>query len=188
MCLLTRNTAEALATVQSQLREFGLALKVYDCYRPQSAVDYFVAWGRDLDDQAMKAESYPSVDKKDLFSDGYIAERSGHSRASTVDLTIIALPLESPAEPDPDASLKSCENEQPGRPPDTSIDMGTDYDCFSILARPMNPSIGPQQRANRLLLRNLMESNGFISRAENWWHFTFSNEVYPDSYFDFPVE
>jgi D-alanyl-D-alanine dipeptidase len=187
-CLLTRSAATALRNVQSQLREFGFALKVYDCYRPQSAVDYFVAWGRDLEDQEMKAEFYPSVDKRDLFRDGYIAEKSGHSRGSTMDLTVVAVSHVPAQTYDPAAPLLSCENDKNARFADSSIDMGTGYDCFSTLSHTSNPDIGVQQRANRLLLKTLMESSGFTNLEEEWWHFTLSGEPYPDSYFDFPVE
>jgi D-alanyl-D-alanine dipeptidase len=187
-CLLTHRAAAALARVQVDLRDFGLALKVYDCYRPQSAVDYFVAWARDLDDQAMKAEFYPSVDKKNLFRDGYIAARSGHSRASTVDLTIVDLPIKPEPVFDPEATLRSCENEQAERFADTSIDMGTGYDCFSVRSHTMNPDIAPAQRANRLLLKALMEAAGFTNLAEEWWHYTLADEPYPDTYFDFSID
>jgi D-alanyl-D-alanine dipeptidase len=187
-CLLTREAAEALGRVQDALRDFRLALKVYDCYRPQSAVDAFVAWARDLDDQAMKAEFYPSVDKQNLFRDGYIAARSGHSRGSTVDLTVVALPVRPSPVFDPDADLRSCENAQSDRFADASIDMGTGYDCFSTRSHTLYANLSPQQRANRLLLKQLMESNGFRHLPEEWWHFTLSEEPYPDVYFDFPVE
>lgn len=187
-CLLTRDAAEALARVQHELSASGLALKVYDCYRPQSAVDYFVAWARDLTDQAMKAEFYPSVNKRDLFRDGYIAARSGHSRGSTVDLTIVARPIQPSQSFDPARALRSCENERAGRFADTSIDMGTGYDCFSMRSHTLNPTIAAQQRANRLLLKRLMESHGFVGLAEEWWHFTLSAEPYPETYFDFPID
>lgn len=187
-CLLTRAAAEALAQVQDELRGFGLALKAYDCYRPQSAVDYFVRWAADLDDQVMKAEFYPTVEKQNLFRDGYIAARSGHSRGSTVDLTVVPLRSRPPQAFDPASELKSCENEQDERFPDTSIDMGTGYDCFSVLSNTLNPNLAPQVRANRLLLKYLMESRGFVNLAEEWWHFTLDPEPHPDSYFDFPIE
>jgi len=187
-CLLTLNAAEALSSVQRQLREFGLALKAYDCYRPQTAVDYFVAWGRDLDDQAMKAEFYPAVDKRYLFRDGYIAEKSGHSRGSTIDLTVVAMPYAPTETWDPQVPLLSCENAKTERFADASIDMGTGYDCFSTLSHTLSPEVGAQQRANRLLLKTLMEAAGFTNLKEEWWHFTLNGEPYPDSWFDFPVE
>lgn len=187
-CLLTHRAAEGLSQVQAELRGMGLTLKVYDCYRPQQAVDYFVEWAEDLSDQEMKPEFYPAVDKRNLFRDGYIAARSGHSRGSTVDLTIMPLTV-----PESDiladtAELRSCEGSVEDRFPDGSLDMGTGYDCFSVLSHTINPDIGPQQRANRLLLKNLMESAGFENLPEEWWHFTLSNEPYPESYFDFEIQ
>lgn len=187
-CLLTEPATAALALVQSELKASGLSLKVYDCYRPQTAVDDFVEWARDLDDEAMKAEFYPSVEKRYLFRDGYIARKSGHSRGSTVDLTIVPLGSAAGAAWDSRAELQSCENERSERFADASLDMGTGYDCFSTLSHTLSPGVSPQQRANRLLLEHLMESHGFVSLAEEWWHYTLSGEPYPDTYFDFPVD
>jgi zinc D-Ala-D-Ala dipeptidase len=187
-CLLTRRAVDALARVQDDLRGRGLGLKVYDCYRPQTAVDYFVEWARDLDDQAMKAEFYPSVDKRNLFRDGYIASKSGHSRASTVDITIVPLDAAVPRPRSPRPPLRSCENERADRFPDASLDMGTGYDCFSERSHTPSRAVGPQQRANRLLLERVMESHGFEGLAEEWWHYTLASEPYPDSYFDFPID
>ena len=187
-CLLTRRAAEALEGVQRELQEFALALKVYDCYRPQSAVDAFVDWADDLDDQTMKAEFYPNVDKQNLFRDGYIAARSGHSRASTVDLTIVPRRAQPAAVYDSAVPPGSCENDQSARFPDASLDMGTGYDCFSVRSHTIFPGLSPQQRAHRLLLERLMKSHGFRGLAEEWWHFTLVDEPYPETYFDFPVE
>ena len=186
-CLLTREAAESLAQVQQRLRELELSLKVYDCYRPQSAVDHFVAWARDLGDQTMKGEFYPSVEKRDLFADGYLAARSGHSRGSTVDLTIV--PAGSRPLPfDAGAPLRSCENSRELRSPDDSLDMGTGYDCFSTRSHSASNVVGPEQRANRLLLATLMGTSGFVQLPEEWWHFTLAEEPYPATYFEFPIE
>ena len=92
VCLLTKQAAQALARVQARVRARGYSLKVYDCYRPQRSVDAFVRWGKDLSDQRMKAEFYPRVRKRDVFKDGYIATKSGHSRGSTIDLTLVRRP------------------------------------------------------------------------------------------------
>jgi D-alanyl-D-alanine dipeptidase len=186
--LLSRSAALALARVQTTLRGLGLTLKVYDCYRPQRAVDHFVRWAEELDDQRMKPEFYPSVDKRFLFRDGYIAARSGHSRASTVDLTIAPRDTGAATVFDPSAPLRSCESPAEDRSPDDGLDMGTGYDCFSPLSHTASRDIGPQQRANRLLLETLMETNGFASLDEEWWHYTLVDEPYPDRYFDFPIE
>jgi len=187
-CFLTKRAAEALKRVQDELRPRGLGLKVYDCYRPRRAVDDFVAWSHDRADKKMKAEFYPNVDKRSLFRSGYIASRSGHSRASTVDLTIVPLPV--PPQPlyDPSAPLASCENPMGERFADTSIDMGTGYDCFSGKSHSAAGGIGAQAKANRGLLRTLMGKHGFANLSTEWWHYTLRDEPYPHTYFDFPVE
>jgi D-alanyl-D-alanine dipeptidase len=186
-CLLTVPAARALAAVQDQLRSRGLSLKIYDCYRPQRAVDAFVAWGEDLGDQRMKREFYPTVDKSRIFADGYIASRSGHSRGSTVDLTLVPVPT--PEQPAFDASApqRSCEAPQSERFPDTSVDMGTGFDCFSPLSHTDNPAIGGAAMEHRQLLKSLMLEQGFRNLAEEWWHYTLMDEPYPDTYFDSPI-
>ena len=187
LCLLTTKAAAAMAKVQAELKPLGLGLKVYDCYRPRQAVADFVAWAKDLDDRATQAEFYPTVAKKDLFAKGYIAERSSHSRGSTVDLTIIPLPAP------PQEAYQAGKNPRPCFKPadrrfrDSSLDMGTGFDCFHPLANTANPEIGPQQQANRLLLKSLMDKYGFENYELEWWHYTLRNEPYPDAYFDFPV-
>ncbi|MFE7211255.1 M15 family metallopeptidase [Streptomyces sp. NPDC001698] len=187
LCILTRPAAQALHTAQQQLLRKGYSLKVYDCYRPQRAVDHFVRWAQDLDDQAMKGEFYPQVDKTRLFEDGYIAAKSGHSRGSTMDLTIVGLPA-GPTHPYvPHKPLVPCYAPQAERFPDNSLDMGTGYDCFDTLAHTLDPRIQGQQRANRLLLKSTLENLGFVNLAEEWWHYTYKPEPYPDTYFDFPV-
>ncbi len=187
-CLLTKRAAEALEGVQEELNKQGLGLKMYDCYRPQSAVNEFVKWGKDLADKKMKARFYPNVKKRNLFRSGYIASRSGHSRGSTADLTIV--PLAAPPQPpyDPSAPLTSCEGPKAARAPDNSLDMGTGFDCFSLRSHTAYAGIGPEQRKNRQLLKSVMSRHGFRNLSTEWWHFTLRNEPYPHTYFDFPVE
>ena len=187
VCLLTKRAAQALARVEDELKPKGLGLKVYDCYRPQRAVDEFVAWGADLGDQKMKPEFYPGVDKSNLFRNGYIASRSGHSRASTVDLTIVPLAAPEPEIP-ATAPILACAPVWSARLPDASIDMGTGFDCFGALSHTGNGTIGVQQAANRKLLKSLMAKEGFINNVREWWHYTLADEPYPGTYFDFPVE
>ena len=163
-CIITRQAAMALRRVQEELRPFGLGLKIFDAYRPQRAVDHFVRWARDLADTRMKAEFYPRVDKTNLFRDDYIAARSGHSRGSTVDLTIAAL--------------------QGGK----ELDMGTGFDFFGPESWPENAAMTEQQRANRLLLQATMKKQGFRPYGKEWWHFTLEKEPFPETYFNFPIE
>jgi zinc D-Ala-D-Ala dipeptidase len=187
-CYLSKQAAEALKKVQEDLRPRGLGLKVYDCYRPQAAVDDFVRWGRDLSDRKMKPEFYPNVPKNTLFRSGYIARRSGHSRASTVDLTIVPLDAAAPPPYDADAPVQSCESPPAERAPDNSVDMGTSFDCFSRRSHTAYAGIGKQPKANRRLLKSLMSKHGFRNVRTEWWHYTLRNEPYPKTYFNFPVE
>lgn len=164
-CLLTKKAASALKKVQEELQSFGLGLKIYDAYRPQRAVDHFVRWAKDLNDTKMKSKYYPDVDKKKLFTAGYIAEKSGHSRASTVDLTIVFF-----------NSNKI-----------QALDMGTRWDFFGPQSWPSNTSISPAQRAHRMLLQVLMTKHGFKPLKEEWWHFTLKDEPFPNTYFNFVI-
>ncbi len=161
-CLLTQPAAIALAQVAGDLASRGLVLKVFDCYRPARAVANFERWARDITDTTAKAEFYPDVDKRTLFRDGYIASRSGHSRGSTVDLTLAYAD---------------------GR----ELDMGTPFDFFSPRSWSVDRSISPSAQANRALLAAVMRRHGFRPYDKEWWHFTLSGEPFPDTYFDFPV-
>lgn len=187
-CLLTREAADALKRVQEDLGEFSLSLKIYDCYRPQRAVSHFVRWAKDIGDTRTKREFYPTVDKSRLFEDGYIAERSGHSRGSTLDLTIVPVPVPEQEAYRPGQELFACCLPASERFRDNSIDMGTGFDCFHTLANTANRSVGTAQRANRLLLKTLMERQGFVNYDKEWWHYTLKNEPFPDTYFDFPID
>jgi zinc D-Ala-D-Ala dipeptidase len=162
-CLLTREAATALAGVARSLASQNLVIKAFDCYRPTQAVANFVRWARDLGAAAGKAEFYPDVDKRTLFRDGYIASHSGHSRGSTIDLTL--------AHAD-------------GR----ELDMGSPFDFFSPKSWTADPSITPAQHANRMLLASAMHRGGFRGYEKEWWHFTLRDEPFPETYFDFPVK
>jgi len=187
-CLLTRQTAESLAKVQKELAPFSLSLKIYDCYRPQRAVDHFVRWAIDMNNSKTKKEFYPTVNKANLFKDGYIDSKSGHSRGSTVDLTIVPLPASRQQDYIPEKKLSECYLPAAKRFGDNSIDMGTGFDCFHELSNTLNKNISNQQKINRLLLKTLMEKHGFRNYDKEWWHYTLNNEPYPDTYFDFAIE
>jgi len=161
-CLLTEAAAAALAEVARDLAARGLLLKAFDCYRPTRAVADFVRWARALDDVAGKREFYPDVDKTTLFRDGYIASRSGHSRGSTIDLTLARID---------------------GR----ELDMGTPFDFFSPRSWTAAAGIGSEAKANRALLAAAMQRRGFRPYEKEWWHFTLAHEPFPETYFDFPV-
>jgi len=186
-CYITKSAADSLAKAQAELRNFNLSLKIYDAYRPQRAVNHFVRWAKDLSDTLTKKEFYPTIDKSKLFVDGYIAEKSGHSRGSTVDLTIVPIPLS----PQPIFDVENqceCYESMDKRFKDNSIDMGTSFDCFHSLSQTENINLTLQQRVNRLLLKSLMDKYGFKNLAEEWWHFTLRNEPFPNTYFDFEIK
>jgi D-alanyl-D-alanine dipeptidase len=163
VCLVTRKAVWGLQRAQAVLARSGLGLKVFDCYRPKRAVADFVAWAKDLSDQKRKAQHYPNVDKSKLFELGYIAEQSGHSRGSTLDLTLV--------------DLKTG----------AEIDMGSPFDLFDTKSWPTDKSVSPAAQANRMKLQKVMAEAGFRPLKEEWWHFTLTGEPYPDTYFDFPV-
>lgn len=165
-CLLTPPAARALARVQRDLAARGLGLRVYDCYRPQRAVDAFVRWTADASDERTRARYYPRVEKSRLIEQGYIARRSGHSRGSTVDLTLVRR----------DASGGVSE-----------VDMGGTFDLFDPISHTDAPAVGGPARRNRQLLREAMERAGFENLPEEWWHYTLRDEPYPDRYGDVAV-
>ena len=164
-CLLvTKKTALALKEVQKILSIKGLSLKIYDGYRPQQAVDHFVRWAKEVNDTLMKKQYYPKVPKSELFKRGYIASKSGHTRGSTVDLTIVDLTT------------------------NKELDMGSPYDFFGEASHPFYKDITKKQKDNRMYLREIMLLNGFVPYDNEWWHFTLTNEPYPKTYFNFSVE
>ena len=161
--LLTREAALALKEASDDLMAQGYRIKIYDAYRPQDAVNHFVRWAKDLGDTRMKAYFYPEVDKSQLFSSGYIAKRSGHSRGSTVDITLFDLSTGKDA------------------------DMGGTFDYFGDASHYEYKKLTPEQKNNRLILRKAMTAHGFKPISTEWWHFTLIDEPYPDTYFNFPV-
>ena len=161
--LLTREAAQALKAASDELLDMGYRIKIFDAYRPQAAVDHFVRWAQDPEDTRMKAYFYPDVPKDRLFARGYIASKSGHSRGSTVDLTLFDIAA------------------------DAEVDMGGPFDFFGELSHGDYEGLTPEQWENRQLLKAVMEKHGFRSLATEWWHFTLNEEPYPDMYFTFPV-
>jgi D-alanyl-D-alanine dipeptidase len=162
--ILSSKAVRQLHKVQKALNSEGLGLKIFDAYRPQTAVNHFVEWVRVLEDTLMKAQFYPEVEKKQLFKEGYIASKSGHSRGSSIDLTII--------------NLESGEE----------LDMGSPFDFFGKRSWLNYQQISEVQAMNRQLLQKVMNAYGFRSYSKEWWHFTLNNEPFPNTYFDFPVE
>ncbi len=163
IALLTSQAASALKLASDEFIKLGYRLKIYDAYRPQMAVDHFVRWAKNLEDQRMKQVFYPGVPKDKLFDLGFIAEHSGHSRGSTVDLTLFDM-------------SRGCD-----------VDMGGYFDFFGDISHYEHPDLSDSQRQNRALLRDVMVGAGFSPYECEWWHFTLAREPYPDTYFGFPV-
>ena len=173
--LLTKQAADSLKVVSDELRQQGYVLKIFDAYRPQMAVDHFVRWAADVSDTIMKPYFYPDLDKSVLLEQEYIMKRSGHTRGSTVDLTLFDMAKEK------------------------DVDMGGTFDWFGYESHPDfggNPetgeylnsdSITAEQFENRMILRRAMLSHGFKGIDSEWWHFTLVNEPFPETYFTFPV-
>ena len=173
--LLTKEAAENLRAVSDDVKAMGYRLKIYDAYRPQMAVDHFVRWAADIPDTLMKQYFYPDLDKSVLFEQEYIMEKSGHTRGSTVDLTLFDMTTEK------------------------ELDMGGTFDWFGHESHPdfggnpetmefiPNDTLTEEQFQNRMILRAAMQRHGFRAMPTEWWHFTLNNEPFPDTYFNFPV-
>lgn len=163
IAILTHEAADSLLAVSNDLKQQGYRLKIYDAYRPQCAVDHFVRWAEDQADTLMKPYFYPELTKDRLFPEDYICLRSGHTRGSTVDLTLFDMQTEK------------------------DVDMGGNFDYFGSLSHPDYMDITPEQYQARMILREAMLRHGFRPFDSEWWHFTLDNEPYPDTYFNFPI-
>lgn len=177
-CILTIRAANQLAKVEQTLKRKQLSLKVYDCYRPKRAVEDFYRWSQNRNHK-MQQDFYPREVKSELFNRGYIAKYSGHSRGSTVDLTITKAGLK------PTPGVRACYLK--GRARDASLDMGTNFDCLDKRSHLVSQTISPEAKKNRALLQSVMRKFGFKPYAKEWWHFTLRNEMHPRTYFDFLV-
>jgi len=177
LALMTRQAADSLRAVSDDLKRHGYRLKIYDAYRPQMAVDHFMRWALDPTDTLTKAYFYPYLDKPTVFEKEYVARRSGHSRGSTVDLTLLDMTT--------------------GK----ELDMGGTFDWFGPESHPDyggNPEtmeytddgthITSEQFYNRMVLRTAMMRHGFLPLDNEWWHFRLDNEPFPDTYFNFPIK
>ena len=172
VALLTRQAADSLKVVSDELLQQGYRLKIFDAYRPQCAVDYFMKWAKDTSDVRMKEYFYPELDKAVLVPQEYVAEKSGHTRGSTIDLTLFDIKTEK------------------------EVDMGCTYDYFGLASHPdvlpgqevgAYKPITEEHYRNRMILREAMLRHGFKPYDCEWWHFTLKNEPYPDTYFTFPI-
>ncbi len=161
--LLTREAARALRSVSNEMAVRGYRLKIFDAYRPTTAVKHFMLWGIEDQDIRMKPYFYPDIEKQDCFARGYISKRSSHSRGSAVDLTLL--------------DMKTGKE----------LDMGGPFDLFSEVSHPDYRGVTDEQYENRMMLRAVMLRNGFLPIDCEWWHFALADEPYPDTYFSFPV-
>ena len=165
VAFMTKDAARALKAASDEFNAMGYRIKVYDAYRPQMAVDNFKEWAEDLNDMRMKPYFYPEVDKRNLFRDGYIDAKSGHSRGSAIDLTLI--------------------DKNTGK----ELDMGGVFDYFGMRSHPdFSGDLTEAQKKNRKILQDVMEKHGYKILDTEWWHFFLKNEPYPDTYFTFPVD
>ena len=181
--LLTKPAADSLRAVSDELKALGYRIKIFDAYRPQMAVDHFVRWASDITDTVMEPYFYPEVPRDSLFELGYIAKRSGHTRGSTVDLTLFDMATE--REVDMGGTFDWFGNESH---PDFCGNPETGEYTGDNSASPIGRSITPEQFENRMILRRAMLNHGFKAIDEEWWHFTLKDEPFPDTYFTFPVE
>ncbi len=163
VAIITKEAARALKAVSNEMNVKGYRLKIFDAYRPATAVKHFVLWGIEDLDQRMKPFFYPDLEKQSLFELGYIASKSSHSRGSTVDLTLLDM--------------------ETGK----EIDMGSPFDFFNEISHPDYKGVTKEQFENRMLLQNVMVKHGFVPIDCEWWHFTLENEPFPETYFEFPV-
>ena len=161
---LTKEAADSLKAVSDDVKAMGYRLKIYDAYRPQSAVDHFIRWSKDANDTLMKQYFYPDIDKPRLFEEGYIAKKSRHTTGSTIDLTLFDMNTEK------------------------EVDMGSPFDWLGEESHPDYPGVTLEQHKNRMILRDAMLRHGFRGISTEWWHFVLKNEPYPDTYFNFPIE
>lgn len=157
--------AAKLCDIQIKALKQGYSLKIFDGYRPVKAVEFFQSWAKLPEtNMSIKERFYPKFTRLELFEAGYIAKQSSHSRGSAVDLTLVDLST--------------------GK----DLDMGSEFDYFDDLSNTDSPLVSAEQRANRMMLKKLMEDNGFKNFSQEWWHFSFKPEPFPERSFDFDVE
>jgi len=185
-CLVKREVAQRLKSVQAELSLQGLSLKMFDCYRPTRAVADMVAWSRDGKETAAQRRYNPTFRKQDLFRLGYIAERSGHSTGAALDLTLVDIKADNSAIFDASKSYAACTANVNERAPEGSVDMGTGYDCSDIKANTAAKSITANQRRWREKLVAVMARRGFVNYSKEWWHFSLPG-VGRQAY-DFPIQ
>jgi D-alanyl-D-alanine dipeptidase len=186
--IITKAAALGLQQAQELAKENGYELVIYDSYRPQKSVDHFIKWSDDPNDsQTKKDHYYPRTNKADAFNLGYIARKSGHTRGSTIDLTIIPI---GKRVLNPLIPIKRILNDNSTILflDDGTIDMGSSFDLFDEVSYTNSTLINKNHQQMRILFKNIMEKVGFINYPKEWWHYTLKNEPFPDTYFDFDIK
>ena len=159
----TRALCAALERARETATSLGFGLLLWDGYRPQRAVDCFLRWSKQSEDGRTKPRHYPNIDRSEMFEKGYVAAKSGHSRGSTVDLTLYHLAT------------------------GELVSMGGDFDLMDPISHHGAQGITQVEARNRQYLCYIMEACGFVSYDWEWWHYTLKHEPYPNTYFDFPI-
>jgi D-alanyl-D-alanine dipeptidase len=184
-CVVKRDVGLALKSIQQALAPQELSLKMLDCYRPARAVHDMVLWAQNGRETPAERRYNPAFSKKDLFRQGYIAERSGHSTGAAVDLTLVDLKADHSAVFDPNKEYADCTAPASARTPEASVDMGTGYDCSDLMAHTAAKSLTPAQRRWRNMLVAAMAQQGFVNYSKEWWHFSLPGAGGPA--YDFPI-
>jgi zinc D-Ala-D-Ala dipeptidase len=186
-CILQKPVAIALLKVQGALKERGMSLKVYDCYRPQRAVEAFISWANRQSDDSRDSRFHPSILRRSLVAQGYVGRKSSHSRGVAVDAALVRLPSTETEAFDPTRTYGNCTGPKEKRAPDSSIDFGTDFDCFDERSHTNSKSLSTEQRTARTMFVAIMAEYGFANYHREWWHFTFTNDAVGRAY-DFPIQ
>jgi D-alanyl-D-alanine dipeptidase len=159
----TRALCAALGRVRDEAASLGFGVLLWDGYRPQRAVECFLHWSKQPEDGRTKLRHYPNIERAEMFERGYVAAKSGHSRGSTVDLTLYHLATE------------------------TLAPMGGHHDLMDEVSHHGASGTTQVEARNRQYLCSIMEACGFVSYDCEWWHYTLEDEPFPDTYFDFPI-
>jgi zinc D-Ala-D-Ala dipeptidase len=183
-CVVKREVAFRLKAIQDALAKRNLSLKMFDCYRPARATADMLAWSRDGKDTGRRFN--PAFNKRDLFRLGYISPYSQHSTGAALDLTLVDLSADNSATFDPNRTYADCTAPVDKRAPESSIDMGTGYDCTDLKGHTNSNAITPEQRKSRRELVAAMARQGFVNYWREWWHFSLPSAG--GAAYDFPIE
>ncbi|CAF1237913.1 unnamed protein product [Adineta steineri] len=186
--IMTEAAAHALRRVQELAKENGYELVIYDSYRPQKSVNHFIKWSEDPNDpQSKKDHYYPRINKENAFNLGYIAKKSGHTRGSTIDLTIIPIGKRVSNSVVPIKRILN-DNSTILFLDDATVDMGSSFDLLDEASHTESKLVDDNHQKMRMMFKSFMEQAGFVNYTKEWWHYTLKNEPFPNTYFDFDVK